>query len=331
MWLAANFFGNVLEPHIASALRTTGGLRPPLLVARCWFASEMTIFPIRERIFTRAAGVSPPWFGHPGVVRSESRNVRRLANTESRAATVSPPWFGHPGVVRPESRDVRRLAHAESRAATVSPPWVLGKCTCRNAAAKSRETAIGALTNPGAVAVAKPRGAYAPRSCVAVRMSAGEKRFLRWTNAGSTKSGGRQPAVRVTGRTLSVMCWKRTCKRRSETTGGLRPPLLRCCANVRRQKNDLCDAQTQVQPRAAGVSPPWFGDPNVVRPESRNVRRLANTESRAAGVSPPWFDNTIGMAADFFGLNTFLHRTFGSPHHGGLTPPAPSCTVLVRQ
>jgi hypothetical protein len=184
----------------------------------------MTIFPIRERIFTRAAGVSPPWFGHPGVVRSESRNVRRLANTESRAATVSPPWFGHPGVVRPESRDVRRLAHAESRAATVSPPWVLRKCTCRNAAAKSRETAIGALTNPGAVAVAKPRGAYAPRSCVAVRMSAGEKRFLRCTNAGST------------GRTLSVMCWKRTCKRVCETTGGLRPPLLRCCANVRRRK-----------------------------------------------------------------------------------------------
>jgi hypothetical protein len=118
------------------------------------------------------------------------------------------------------------------------------------------------------------------------------------------------------------MCWKRTCKRRSETTGGLRPPLLRCCANVRRRKKDFCAAQTQVQPRAAGVSPPWFSEPNVVRPESRNVRRLANTESRAAGVSPPWFDNTIGTAADFFGLNTFLHRTFGSPHHGGLTPPA---------
>jgi len=144
-------------------------------------------------------------------------------------------------------------------AAFVSPPWVLRKCTCRNAAAKSRETAIGALTNPGAVAVAKPRGAYAPA--------------------------------------LALLC---EC-----------PPA----------KNDFCAAQTQVQPRAATVSPPWFGHPGVVRPESRNVRRLAHAESRAAGVSPPWFDNTIGPAADFFGLNTFLHRTFDSPHHGGAYAP----------
>jgi hypothetical protein len=100
---------------------------------------------------------------------------------------------------------------------------------------------------------------------------------------------------------------------------------------VRRQKNDLCDAQTQVQPRAAGVSPPWLSEPNVVRPESRNVRRLANTESRAAGVSPPWcFGNAIATAADFFGLNTFLHRTFGeyTYHERRRYAPAPGCTVF---
>jgi hypothetical protein len=228
--------------------------------------------------------------------------------------------------VRPESRDVRRLAtDTESRAATVSPPWF--------------DNTIGMAADFFGLNTFLHRtfgsphhgGAYAPRSCVAVRMSTGEKRFLRWTNAGSTKSGGREPAVGVVGRTLSVMCWKRTCKRRSETTGGLRPPLLRCCANVRRRKKDFCAAQTQVQPRAAGVSPPWLGDPNVVRSESRNVRRLAHAESGAAGVSPPWFDNTIGTAADFFGLNTFSHRTFGFPHHGGLTPPALGCAVFDRR
>jgi hypothetical protein len=58
-------------------------------------------------------------------------------------------------------------------AATVSPPW-LGKPTCQYASAKSRESVNGAITNPGAVAVANPRGAYAPRSCVGVGMSAGE-------------------------------------------------------------------------------------------------------------------------------------------------------------
>jgi hypothetical protein len=104
---------------------------------------------------------------------------------QPRAAGVSPPWFGHPNVVRPESRNVRRLANTESRAAGVSPPWVLRKCTCRNAAAKSRETAIGAFTNPGAVAVAKPRGAYAPRSWLHGVGSPMKWRFLRYANASS--------------------------------------------------------------------------------------------------------------------------------------------------
>jgi hypothetical protein len=42
-----------------------------------------------------------------------------------------------------------------------------GKRTCKGALAKSRETTGGELTNAGAVAVAKPRGANAPRSCLA--------------------------------------------------------------------------------------------------------------------------------------------------------------------
>jgi hypothetical protein len=153
--------GAFTNPGAVAVAKPRGAYAPPLLVARCWFAGEMAIFPIRERIFTGAAGVSPPLFGHPGVVRSELRNVRRLANTESRAAGVSPPWcfghtiavpqeanvvqrrantrpgaagvsppwFGDPGLVRSQSRNVRRLAHAESRAATVSPPSVwLGEC-----------------------------------------------------------------------------------------------------------------------------------------------------------------------------------------------------------
>jgi hypothetical protein len=179
----------------------------------------MTIFPTRERIFTRAAGVSPPWLSEPNVVRPESRDVRRLANTESRAAFVSPPWFGHPGVVRPELRNVRRLANTESRAATVSPPWF--------------DNTIGPAAD-----------------------FFGLNTFLHPTFG-------------------------------FPHHGGLTPPALALLCECPPAKNDLCDAQTQVQPRAAGVSPPWFGHPGVVRSESRNVRRLANTESRAAGVSPP--------------------------------------------
>jgi hypothetical protein len=39
-----------------------GGLTPPALVAERTFVGEKTIFAMQERRFTRAAGVSPPWY-----------------------------------------------------------------------------------------------------------------------------------------------------------------------------------------------------------------------------------------------------------------------------
>jgi hypothetical protein len=81
-----------------------------------------------------------------------------------------------------------------TRAAGVSPPW-FGKRTCQYASAKSRESFNGAITNPGGVAVANPRAAYVPRSCVGVRMSAGEIAIFAVHKRMFSKSGGRQPAV----------------------------------------------------------------------------------------------------------------------------------------
>jgi hypothetical protein len=145
----------------------------------------------------------------------------------------------------------------------------------------------------------------------------------------------RQPAVGVVGRTLSIMCWKRACKRVCETTGGLRPPLLCCGAHVCRRKNAFCDAHTHVRSRAPFVSPPWSGSrtgngervlPNInariprgayaprscvaVRTYADEITIFAmhiRTFTRAAGVSPPWFANA-GAIADIF--------------HGRLTPTA---------
>jgi hypothetical protein len=100
------------------------------------------------------------------------------------------------------------------------------------------------------------------------------------------------------------------------------------------RKNDFCDAQTHVQPRAAGVSPPWFCVRTLEAVTCNRIERgayccVAATENcgehrrpRAAGVSPPWFGNTVRTGADFFGLNMFLQRTFGLAHHGWLTPAA---------
>jgi hypothetical protein len=111
-----------------------------------------------------------------------------------RAAGVSPPWFGHTIAVSGEANAVQRRANTRPGAAFVSPPW-LGKRICQCASAKSRKTAIDALTNVGAVAVVNPRGADAPRSWLHGVRSPRKWRFLRYANARSTRSGGREPAV----------------------------------------------------------------------------------------------------------------------------------------
>jgi hypothetical protein len=135
-------------------------------------------------------------------------------------------------------------------------------------------------------------------------------------------------------------------------TGGLRPPLLYWCADVRWRNTDFCDAQTHIRPRAAGVSPPWSGEPGAGRSKSCSVRRRPERQPRAAGVSPPWVDKpasaetgairrqTIeGVCADCrcirvykrHGANvapeSFMGHTgpdYNRVHwrHGGLTPPA---------
>jgi hypothetical protein len=62
------------------------------------------------------------------------------------------------------------------------------------------------------------------------------------------KSGDRQPAVVF--RTASATATRRLsafhAHLRTESTGGLRPPLLCCRANVRRRNSDFCDAQTHI-------------------------------------------------------------------------------------
>jgi hypothetical protein len=104
-----------------------------------------------------------------------------------------PAVAGDTDAILQESSIVRRPTTHDRRAATVSPPWLLGKCTCRNAAAKLWESVDGALTNPRAVAVANPRGAYAPRSHVAVRKFAGEKTIFSMHERTFTRAAGVSP------------------------------------------------------------------------------------------------------------------------------------------
>jgi hypothetical protein len=82
-----------------------------------------------------------------------------------------------------------------------------------------------------------PRGAYAPRSCVAAERPSAKKRLLRCTNAHPAKSGGRQPAVGVSialatalplshARPPTVYVRIAVAFALIVATGGLRPPLL---------------------------------------------------------------------------------------------------------
>jgi hypothetical protein len=156
--------------------------RPRLMVARYSLAGWPGVRPPNGPVFDGGIALFSPteWrharprdctvFGH----RRNGDFCDAQTHVQPRAAGVSPPWLGHTIAVSGEANAVQRRANTRPEATFVSPPW-FRKRTFRYASAKSRETAIGALTNAGAVAVVNPRGAYTLRSCVGVRISAGEK------------------------------------------------------------------------------------------------------------------------------------------------------------
>jgi hypothetical protein len=164
-----------------------GGLTPPALGAERTFAGEKTIFAMHERAFTRAAGVSPPWYRKTHLqrrvifvewLRLPLHNRLRLHGGLTPPALVAERTFvGEKTIFAMHER-------TSTRAAGVSPPWVLGKRTCRNASAKSRGTAGGVLTNAGGVALANHGGLTPPALTLQSERSPAKKRFLRRRNAG---------------------------------------------------------------------------------------------------------------------------------------------------
>jgi hypothetical protein len=80
------------------------------------------------------------------------------------------------------------------------------------------------------------------------------------------KSGGREPAVGLETRLRRherdcsadrrrCMCGSPLHSRAAVPRGGLRPPLLRCDANVCRRKNDFSDAPTHTEKKSGGRQP----------------------------------------------------------------------------
>jgi hypothetical protein len=143
--------------------RTTAGLRQPLLV-HARKSSQMGGGALQRR-FVSHGGLTPPAL----VLQCERPPAKKRY---LRCTNAHPTRSGgrQPAVVR----QTRLRRHQ-------------GDCS------QDRRQYVG--RTPLHLRAAIPRGAYAPRSCAAMRTSAGERRFFRCTNAHPTKSGERQPAV----------------------------------------------------------------------------------------------------------------------------------------
>jgi hypothetical protein len=165
---------------------------------------------------SRAAGVSPPWYGNGSHLQGTANNVRRTPTAQSRAATVSPPWFGNGPRLQGTANNVRRTPTAQSRAVVVSPPWV-GNRACNGDRFLWSDYVHHARSD------GTPRLAHVSRSWCATRVS-GKITTFAMRKRTFYKSGGCQPAVvRESRRQHRTFLVERGC---SHATWGLRPPVL---------------------------------------------------------------------------------------------------------
>jgi hypothetical protein len=168
-----------------------------------------------------------------------------------------------------------------------------------------------------------PRGAYAPRSCFAMRTSADEKTIfaihIRTSGQERRASARRGNETHLQDGSL---CVRRTTP---PAAAGVSPSWFenRTCAD---NSVDIYTRGSHAAPRAAGVSPPWvckpspqrqcgefrrleparrihptgglrtpllFRDAHVCRRKNDFCDTHTHIRSRAAGVSPPWKRNAL--------------------------------------
>jgi hypothetical protein len=194
-----------------------------------------------------------------------------------------------------------------------------------------------------ATAFRLPRGAYAPPLLVAPTRVVADAR-LCFATAFSFATGGLRPRSWLHPRVSSRMrgcalqrrfvchggltppapgcthacrrgCAVVLCNGVSFATGGLRPPLLCCGANVCRRKSEFCDARTHIRSRAAGVSPPWFVN-GVCNCNATNFR-VSRSHARSAphgGLTPPALVlrcERLPKKNDFCDARSHVHKSGG--------------------
>jgi hypothetical protein len=275
----------------------------------------MTIFPMHKRTLTRAAGVSPPWRTFDRAGKSITNHVRRTMTTGPGAAGVSPPWCSGNALAgtpppRKVAGDRRHYAH-ERRCSSASEPTgglrppllycVANVCRRKNDFSDAqthvhksggRQPAVGV-----SIALAMKDGFVVSDDRRYQERRASARRGVRETHL--------QERRRKVAGDRRHYAHERRCSSASEPTGGLRPPLLYCVANVRRRKNDFFDAQTHAH-KSGGRQPA------VVRKHLRRLFRKSPTLIVAR--QPPWFGNALARAS--------VSHLRGTAYHGWLTPAA---------
>ena len=231
------------ERHCNCGSATTGGLRPPLLAVHAFVQRKSRFFTVERTPRTRSGGREPAVADGRCTCRGTIATVRKTvagALPDAGAIAVAKPR----GVYAPPLLAVHAFVQRKSRFFTVErttctrsggrePAVADGRCTCRGDSANVRETADGVPADAGAVAVAKPRGVYAPRSWLCTRLCSAKVAFSPSSErrapgaAGVTRRGGR--AMHLSGhyRHCSEDCRRclagRRCSRGSETTGAYAP------------------------------------------------------------------------------------------------------------
>ncbi len=85
--------------------------------------TEKTIFAVHNRMFPRAAGVSPPCFAIRTLCRKNQRIASRRCDPQTEAAGINPPCFGSRAGGGDSAHNHGKRG-VQLRAAGVSPPWM---------------------------------------------------------------------------------------------------------------------------------------------------------------------------------------------------------------
>jgi hypothetical protein len=213
---------------------------------------KKTIFAVRKRRFTRAVGVSPPWFGR--YVYADTRAIARK--------TAGSLWADH------------RCHRVQRYHGGLTPPLLVGNASAgrmmRIPAASSTGTSLRPGTRPAHMRIPAADSMRSPQLAHAIRSWLRVRTLLQMCDSGRRKrcfsTGGLHPPLLVA-----------QCRFAGEngSRGAQRTSLRKTTFAV----------HNRTSTRAAGVSPPWSADRDAEGSASFSGNR---TPSRAAGVSPPW-------------------------------------------